>query len=171
MVDDHVVAMSPQQFMVRGLAVHQGRAVVVSGVKLLEGGEGDAQELDHPLILGAGDGADGGNGAAGQAVPQEAFQGQGAGNGVRVGINQDHQPVFMAEKLVESWHEVAHVDKPLKLFYLRSCPGANEEAGFFQIMPEISEASEPRERLGVPDGQFLPMRRFFFAMPGPYIIN
>ncbi len=107
----------------------------------------------------------------GQAVPQEAFQGQGAGNGVRVGINQDQQPVFMAEKLVEPLHDVAHVDEPLKLFYLRSCPGANEEAGFFQIMPEISEASGPRGRLGVPDGQFLPMRRFFFAMPGPYIIN
>ena len=30
-------------------------------------------------------------------MPQEAFQGQGAGNGVRVGIDQDQEPVFMAK--------------------------------------------------------------------------
>ena len=75
---------------------------------------------------------------AGQAVPQEAFQGQGAGNGVRVGINQDQQPVLMAEKLVESLHHVAHLDEFPRLFYLRSCPGANQEAGFFQIRAKIS---------------------------------
>ena len=153
--------------MVRRLVVHQGLTVEVLGLDLLERGEGNAQELHHPLILGAGDGADGGYDTRSQAVPQEAFQGQGAGNGVRVGINQDQQPVFMAEKLVESWHDVAHVDKFPKLFYLRSCPGANEEAGFFQLRPEISATSRPRRRQAVPDCQFLGIRRFFFAMPGP----
>ena len=103
--------------MVRRLAVHQGLAVVFLGLDLLEGSEGNAQELHHPLILGAGDGPDGRYDTRTQAVPQEAFQGQGAGNGVRVGINQDQQPVFMAEKLVESWHHVAHLDEfPLNYF-------------------------------------------------------
>ncbi len=99
--------------MVGRLAVHQGLAVVVLGDHLLEGREGNAQELHHPLILGPGDGADGGDDTRSQAMPQEAFQGQGAGDGVRIGIDQDQQPVFMAEKLVESLHGIAHVDKPL----------------------------------------------------------
>ena len=37
-----------------------------------------------------------------------------------------------------------------ELFYLRNCPGANLEAGFFQIRPEISETSRPHPAHGGP---------------------
>jgi hypothetical protein len=42
------------------------------------------------------------------------------------------------------------MDEFPELFYLRNCPGANQEAGFFQIRPEISETSRPHPAPGVP---------------------
>jgi hypothetical protein len=59
------------------------------------------------------------------------------------------------------------VDKPLRLFYLRSCPGANPEAGFFAINTgDIRNFGVAAAPWG-PGRAILADARFFFAMPGP----
>ena len=107
------------------LAVHQGLALEILGVDLLDGGQGDPQKFHQPLVLGPGDGADGGDDAGREAVPQQAFQGQGAGDGVRVRVDEDQEAVLMGKELVESRHRIAHVGRrSWAHFNLEGEPGA-----------------------------------------------
>ena len=119
-----------EDLMVPRLVVHQGLAVEILGVDLLDGVQGDPQEFHQALVLGPGDGADGGDDAGREAVPQQAFQGQGAGDGVRVRVDEDEEAVLVGKELVESLYRITHVGhRSWAHFNLEGEPGAINTRG------------------------------------------
>ena len=62
---------APQIGVVGRLRIHDGPAVVMAHVHLLQGQDRNAQQPHHELVLG-GDGPDVGDGDVGQAAPEQA---------------------------------------------------------------------------------------------------
>jgi hypothetical protein len=76
------------------LGIYDGPFGHAGGLDLTAVGNGDAQAADHRQIIRAGDGVDPEDFGLSDFPPQQPFEGQGAGNGVRIGNNHDPEKVI-----------------------------------------------------------------------------
>ena len=101
-IDHHIERKPPKGVIVVRLGVHNDPAVEPGRIRLCQSGDIGAQQPDHGQVVRPFDHVDAANVDRGDFAPQQTLYRHGTGNGVRVGVDQDQNPIFSGKDVIKT---------------------------------------------------------------------